>query len=239
MSRARDLKRRLKSTLLHPRFLSNRAIRQALRKFAPAASGRMLDLGCGYKPYKELFAPYVTEHVGVDIPVTIHGLEALDVGGTALALPVSDVSFDTVLATEVMEHVPDPRLMLDEVRRVLRPGGTLILSVPLHEPLHELPYDFYRYTHIALERLLSEHGFQVRGVERRGGPLAVVAHLLCSFIYRRFGLRAFPADLRLRPLAGPPVVAFCVAVQLVAILLDPVLRDENDTLGFVVLAQKE
>jgi hypothetical protein len=77
----RNLKRRLKTTILHPRYLSNRAIRHSLKCLAPQAYGRMLDIGCGYKPYRSLFAPYVSEHIGVDIPVTIHGTDYLDIGG--------------------------------------------------------------------------------------------------------------------------------------------------------------
>jgi SAM-dependent methyltransferase len=234
----RQLKRSLKATPLHPRYLSNRAIRRALRAFAPFARGKMLDIGCGYKPYRSFFAPYVQEHLGMDIPVTIHGMEALDVGGSALALPFAAAEFDTVLATEVLEHVPSPDAMLAEIARVLRPGGVLILSAPLHEPLHELPYDYFRYTHIALQALLERNGFTMQAIERRGGPVSVLAHGLSSFLYRRFGTVGYPSRVRTRPLVGPPVIAFCSIIQLLGVALDPFIRDEFDTLGFVVLAEK-
>jgi SAM-dependent methyltransferase len=234
----RNLKRRLKTTILHPRYLSNRAIRHSLKCLAPQAYGRMLDIGCGYKPYRSLFAPYVSEHIGVDIPVTIHGTDYLDIGGTALALPVAAASYDTVLATEVMEHVPDPHRMLAEIHRVLRPSGRLILSVPLHEPLHELPYDYYRYTHMALQYLIEESGFAIKQIERRGGPLMVVCHLFCSFLYRRYGLVDFPDDLRIRPISGWLVITLIILLQLLVRWIDPIVRDDHDTLGYVVFAVK-
>jgi SAM-dependent methyltransferase len=235
----RQLQRSLIATPLHPRYLANRAIRRALRAFAPSAHGKMLDVGCGYKPYRSFFAPYVQEHLGMDIPVTIHGMEAVDVGGSALALPFAAAEFDTVLATEVLEHVPSPDAMLAEIARVLRPGGVLILSAPLHEPLHELPYDYFRYTHIALQALLERNGFTVQAIERRGGPVSVLAYGLSSFLYRRFGMVGYPGrGSRPRPLVGPPVIALCSIIQLLGVALDPCIRDEFDTLGFVVLAEK-
>jgi len=233
----RQLKRNLKSTPLHPRYLSNLAIRRGLYKFAPAAHGRMLDIGCGYKPYQHLFASYVDEHLGIDIPVTIHGLEVIDILGTTLALPFTNGSFDTILATEVLEHVPEPERMLAEIGRVLRPGGTLILSVPLHEPLHELPYDFFRYTHIALCALLEKQGFSVRTIERRGGPVVVLIHLLCSFLYRRFGTTGYPDAVRVRFPMGLLILGLCSILQLIGLVLDLFISDDFDTLGYVVLAK--
>ncbi len=237
MIKIRQLKRDLKTTPLHPRYLSNLAIRRALYKFASAACGRMLDIGCGYKPYRHLFLPYVDKHIGIDIPVTIHGLEALDIAGTALALPFANDSFDTVLATEVLEHVFMPERMLGEIGRVLRPGGVLILSTPLHEPLHELPYDFFRYTHISLRSLLEQSGFSVRTIERRGGPVVVLVHLFCSFLYRRFGTTGYPDAVRIRVPMGLIILPLCSLLQLIGLILDPIVHDDFDTLGYVVLAE--
>lgn len=234
----RSLKRRLKTTPLHPRYLSNRAIRRALAALAPQASGRLLDVGCGHKPYLSLFKPYISSYTGVDVPLSIHGMASIDAGASALALPFRSAQFETVLATEVMEHVPAPSDMLSEIARVLTPGGVLILSVPFHEPLHELPYDFYRYTHIALTELLEREGLKVEAIERRGGTIAVLCHLLCSFLYRRFGSTGHPNYTRTRPIAGPLVIAVCIVLQLIAVALDPLLNDEFDTIGFVVLARK-
>ncbi|NWF79026.1 MAG: class I SAM-dependent methyltransferase [Chloroflexi bacterium] len=233
-----SLKQALKYTFLHPRGLANRALYAALVRLAPAARGALLDLGCGRKPYADLFAPYVTRHVGLDVPVSIHGRAALDLIGSALSLPLEADSFDTVLATEVMEHVPDPGLMLAEIYRVLAPGGVLILSVPLHEPLHELPYDYYRFTPVALEYLLRGNGFTVEQVERRGGSIVVVAYLFCAFLYRVYGATGYPNALKMRPLAGPLLVTVCLFIQMVAARLDRLVEDEFDTLGYALVARK-
>jgi len=235
---ARTWKRRLKATWLHPRYLSNHAIRGALRELAPQAHGALLDIGCGYKPYRKLFEPYTSTHIGIDVPSTMHGTESIDIAGTALQIPVNDGSFDTVLATEVMEHVPEPVRMLSEIYRVLRPGGSLILSVPFHEPLHELPYDFYRYTNISLRYLMEQQGFRVECILRRGGIALILCHLLCSYLYRRFGSTGYPQTTKTRPIVGLGIIAICVIAQMVSGALDPLMADEFDTLGFVVLARK-
>lgn len=233
-----DLKRTLRYSFVHPRAIAHRALYSALVRLAPAAHGTLLDVGCGSRPYTALFAPYVTRHIGVDVPTSIHSNNAVDVMGTALRLPLQSGSCNTVLATEVMEHVSDPRGMLTEIHRVLAPGGVLILSVPLHEPLHELPYDYYRYTDAALQYLLTEQGFHVERIERRGGPVTVVTYLFCAFLYRAYGADGYPGRMRMRLLAGPPIVALCALLQMIAAGLDPLVRDDFDTLGFVVLARK-
>lgn len=235
---AQKLKRHLKKTILHPRYLSNKAIVQGLTQAAPYARGIMLDIGCGYKPYTKLFAPYVRKHIGTDVPVSLHGIESIDLASSALNLPFQDQVFDTVLATEVMEHVPEPKRMLAEITRILKPDGILILSVPFHEPLHELPYDFFRYTNISLNYLMKEQGLEVIREESRGGIMLIIGHLLCSYIHRNFGNVGYPHETRLRPIAGPISISICIVLQLIFGFLDKIFNDDFDTLGFVIVARK-
>lgn len=233
-----SLAKRLKYTWLHPRYLASRAMLQTMIKLAPHAHGHLLDVGCGVKPYYELFQPYITNYLGIDVPHSMHGTQSIDVGATALQLPFQDGMFDTVLSTEVMEHVPEPHQMLAEIARVLRPDGTLILTIPFHEPLHELPYDFYRYTHLGLQHLLREHGFTIRQEYQRGGPFIVVGYLLSSFIYRRFGATGYPKALQPRPIAGVIAVAICAFIQALAAWADQMIPDQFDTLGFSIVATR-
>src|SRR5688572_24402242 len=92
--------------------------------------GRMLDLGCGAKPYEQLLAPYVREHVGLDWSGSVHGIEAADLVGSAYAIPENDGAFDSIVCTAVLEHLEEPEQALRESYRVLKAGGVAIYTVP-------------------------------------------------------------------------------------------------------------
>src|SRR5690606_27446949 len=85
--------------------------------------------------------------------------------------------------TEVLEHQPEPSLFLAECARVIAPGGTMLLTAPLVWPEHELPYDFYRYTSVGLQRLLENSGFTVEHIWSRGGWHAALAQLIGVWSY--------------------------------------------------------
>jgi SAM-dependent methyltransferase len=143
------------------------------------AGARVLDLGAGDAPYRELFdhAEYLTS----DWANSPHpgGREA-DIIGPADSLPVRDREFALVLCTQVLEHVPEPALVLSECFRVLEPGGFLALTAPLLWELHEEPYDYYRFTEHGLRHLLTSAGFSAVEVSPRGRAPSAIAQLLLN-----------------------------------------------------------
>lgn len=147
-----------------------------LEEAAQYAHGRMLDLGCGNKPYKAMFADRVSEHVGCDVVQSSE--HCVDILCPATAIPLEDGAFDTVLCTQVIEHVADHALVLKEAFRLLKPGGTLILSAPMYWPLHEEPYDFFRFTKHGLDYLLSQTGFVTVATIPNGGKWALAGQAL-------------------------------------------------------------
>jgi SAM-dependent methyltransferase len=94
-------------------------------------------------------------------------------------LPFGDGEFDLVLCAETIEHVRDVQLLLSEIRRVLRPGGTLALTTPANLPVGRRPNPLSPhlrfFTRRTLRTLLGELGFDVRSLERRAGTLLVRA----------------------------------------------------------------
>lgn len=95
-------------------------------------------------------------------------------------IPVPNESYDLVLLTQVLEHLPDPEKVLHELNRVLRPGGELWLSTPLYYEEHEIPYDFYRYTQYGLQQLLERTGYKVKRIEWLEGYFGTLGYQLAG-----------------------------------------------------------
>lgn len=123
--------------------------------------GRLLDIGCGTKPYKDLVAQYVTEHIGLDHPETLHHKSDIDLFATAYSIPEADASFDCALCTAVLEYLEEPETALRECYRILKPGGVAIYSVPFIWHLDEEPGDFFRYSKYGLKYLFEKVGFEI------------------------------------------------------------------------------
>lgn len=137
-------------------------LEELVRSTALPSGATVVDLGCADAPYRDLFDASV-RHVGVDLPGNPVADVHLAADGTA---PLDDGSADLVLSTQVLEHVEDPARYLAECRRLLRPGGTLVLSTHGLMYLHRDPSDYWRWTGDGLERIVRDAGFDV--VEVRG-----------------------------------------------------------------------
>ena len=158
-----------------------------LREILQARSyikGHLLDIGCGTRPYAPIYDPLVEMSVGTEVTYSPHGLQNADVICPAERLPFTDASFDTVLCTEVLEHTRDPFAVLLEIRRVLKPGGYLLLSVPFIYPIHEAPYDHWRFTSYGLRLLCMEAGLEIICLRPKGGIIATLITLWINLAVR-------------------------------------------------------
>jgi SAM-dependent methyltransferase len=122
--------------------------------------GRVVDLGCGTAPYKADILKTADEYIGVDWENSLHDQGMVDTfANLCERLPFEDGFADTVVAFQVMEHLPEPGIFLSECQRILRPGGSLFLTVPFMWHVHEEPSDYFRYTRYGLDYLLKKTGF--------------------------------------------------------------------------------
>lgn len=154
------------------------ALRGALAKHA---RGDLLDAGCGTMPYRSHILPRLASYTGFDIE---RRAPEVTIGDVQQMTAVGDGTADVILCSEVLEHVPRPEAALAEFRRVLRPGGTLILSTPFLARLHEEPHDYFRYTRHGLVTMLAQTRFRVQTIEPTGGLFSFLGHqpaiVLCS-----------------------------------------------------------
>lgn len=164
----------------------NRAINSKLL----AGGERLLDYGCGNKPYRELFSKKFAQHIGADIAGNVDADLVLDDEGR---IPTADESFDGVLSSQVLEHVGAPRLYLSEAFRVLKPGGSLILSTHGIWPYHPDPTDFWRWTKDGLVREIEQAGFEVQLVQGVFGPESSALQLWQDTTFERLPRPLRPA----------------------------------------------
>ena len=228
---------------------------EQLERVAPRTRGRLLDVGCGSKPYEGIFRAHVDEYVGLELRESFERTAAAESGAPDVLydgkrMPFDDASFDTVLCIQVLEHTPEPRPLLAEIARVLRPGGLLVLSAPFAFRLHEEPHDYFRYTSFGLESLCTDAGFDVEETWAQGSLWRVLGHSLNSFLAFRVAslegvLQAMGklshearAEHRPRLWRTPLVVPAMVAVSAGARALDRVAPDRSMTLGYQVIARK-
>lgn len=145
------------------------------------AKGRLIDLGCGTVPLYAAYEPFITENVCVDWGGTIHSSlfvdQECDLAG---ALPFGNSDFDTIILSDVLEHIPQPEVLWREMARILAPGGTVLLSVPFLYWIHEVPHDYYRYTEFALRRFAKEAGLKMQVLKPLGGAPEVLADVLAK-----------------------------------------------------------
>jgi SAM-dependent methyltransferase len=150
----------------------------------PDCEGVVLDVGCGAQPYRNLLSPRASylgidtaeakDHFGYEMPDTIYF--------SGETWPLADGSADVVLCTETLEHVPDTTRFLAEMARVVRPGGSIILTVPFSARYHYIPHDYWRFTPACLERLLAASHFTNIAVYARGNAVTVACYKVMALI---------------------------------------------------------
>ena len=189
--------------------------------------GRVVDLGCGSAPYRDIILASADEYVGVDWDGSQHDRQHVDVtADLTKPLPFEEDWADTIVSFQVMEHLPDTALFLSEIHRVLRPGGRVYITVPFMWHVHEAPYDFYRFTRYGLEHLLDKHGFVDISIEETTGVWQTV---VLKMNYATLPYARGPLRLLFAP--------FWLLGQWVAPLLDRIMPQPKETASYTVRAR--
>ena len=163
-------------------YLTRKELLNFISKNAKEIKGNVLDIGCGEKPYEELFN--ATSYTGIDIETTkeYHASSKVDVFYNGLDLLFESNTFDSIVCFEVLEHVFEPERIVKEMYRVLKPGGKIILTTPFIWNEHEIPYDFGRYTYFGLNHLFAKNGFEVIDQKRILTGMALFVVMISLYV---------------------------------------------------------
>lgn len=162
-------------------YLTRKKLLEGISKYAHLLKGRMLDFGCGSKPYKALI--HADEYVGLDFEGQghDHANEQIDFFYDGKKFPFPDESFDSALSSEVFEHVFNLEQIIPELHRVLKKGAVVLITCPFAISEHEAPNDFARYTSFAIKHLMEKNGFKVLAYEKLGNSIETITQLKLGY----------------------------------------------------------
>ena len=215
----------------NPFYHARRGLHQAIAEAAPRLAGRLLDVGCGRKPYRRLFQ--TSEYVGLEIDTPENRAhKQADYYYDGQDFPFPDRCFDGVICNQVLEHVFDPDRFLREIARVLRPKGMLLLTVPFVWDEHEQPWDYARYSSYGLKSLLEKNGYEVVTQRKINSDVRVLFQLANTYLYKVLWTR--------RPIVNALICALVMApFNILGALLYRVLPSNPDLyLDQLVAARK-
>jgi SAM-dependent methyltransferase len=215
----------------HFQWLSGRALYEPLRDVLGEVEGDVLDVGCGAQPYRG-WMPRAERYVGIDV-ADGPGVDVVIVPGQTWA--VDSAAFDVLLCTQVLEHVADLEHTLSELRRVVRPGGRLVVAVPFAYNEHGTPHDYWRVSRHGV-RLLLERDAEVERVIRQGGVGTLICVSLLNWLEVTVAASGPLAFLRLAVL--PVWIAFCAFVNGIGALLDRVDASGLFYINVLVVARR-
>lgn len=233
-----ELMEKLSKTPFYSGFWNRLRIDKAIEFAAQKSHGVLLDVGCGNKPYKSCFEPFVDTHIGLEYsPESVYRGCAADFFGNAMQIPLADNSVDTVLCTEVLEHLPNPEKAIAEFARILRPSGIVITTAPFFYPIHDA-WDFFRYTPDGIANLMRQHGLDVELVKPLSGTGVTLA-LLFNLYWFDIGFMwtkwLYPFGVILRPI----LLLLCFIVNVLGGILEVLLPSRQMSFNHLTIARRK
>ena len=235
MSKTNNINYTFNPKITFPAFLVRNRLLNGIKRQVPLLKGRLMDFGCGSKPYKSLFT--VDEYIGIDFenPGHDHTNEQIDVYYDGKKIPFDDNYFDSAFSSEVFEHVFNLPEVLKEIHRVMKKDALILITCPFAICEHEAPNDFARYSSYALRDIMQKNGFEVVAQEKLGNSVDVVVQLWIMYVH----IHIMPCFRKL-PIIRSGIRYFTyISLNILAILWGKFFPDGNELyLNNLILCKK-
>lgn len=220
------------SFFLNPYYFIRRGLLEGIKSNAKEMRGKLLDFGCGNKPYKDLFI--VDQYIGLDISKSGHDHkdEDIDVYYDGKRIPFNDKYFDCLFSSEVFEHIFNLEEIIKEINRVLKLNAKILLTIPFVWDEHEKPFDFARYTSFGIKFLLEKNGFRVIDIKKSTNNIETIFQMWNTYLYQRI----FPENKYIKFLLTLFIITFFNISGLIISKILP--KDYNFYLNNIVIAVK-
>lgn len=168
---------------VNPFYFARKGLLENIQDLAPNIKGKTLDIGCGSKPYQQLFQ--TSEYIGLEIDTPENRkVKKADCFYPGDVVPFPDKYFDSVITNEVFEHIFNPEVFLSEIYRILKEDGIFLMTVPFVWDEHEQPYDYARYSSFGIKFILEKHGFTIKEYKKSMNDIRVIFQLINAYLYK-------------------------------------------------------
>ena len=216
---------------INPFYFARKGLYQNVSKLITNLNGRLLDVGCGTKPYENICN--VDEYIGLEIDDEGNRQHNYaDVFYDGRTIPFEDKEFDSILSNQVFEHVFNPNEFLREINRVAKIDGLFLITVPFVWDEHEQPHDYARYSSFGLKYILDENGFEIIQHRKSNNGLEVIFQLINAYLYKVTQTKKAYFNLLI-------IFVLMTPVNIVGLILSKLLPKNDDLyLDNIVLAKK-
>ncbi len=210
--------------ITHPAYLIRKFLYKSILELAPILKGKLLDFGCGLKPYENLFT--VEEYIGIDYygEGETYPKDKVDIIYDGKTIPFKNDYFDSVFSSEVFEHIFNPDVVIKELYRILKPNGMIPITCPFTFPEHEIPNDYCRYSSYGIKHLFEKNGFILYKYRKTGNSILAVAQLK-SIYWNNYILSTFKNIPILRSIIRKTFFLFHHSYSLIKSKLLPESKD--------------
>lgn len=233
-------------------YYKNGLLLECIEFFKDRMKGKLLDLGCGNKPYSAVYNEICESSVGCDVPFSLHKNSEVEVLCYAEDIDkhFEPGYFDCILCTEVLEHTVNDRKVISNINRILKNNGCLIISAPFTYVLHEAPHDYRRYTVFGLKNIIEENNFEIKSVFSMGATLSsgffIFYYSLLKiflFILKKIGFTNVHNNRLVRSVTDlPELVFYNAAIRSFRNKLrknkPPTANEMFSSLGYFIIAKK-